>query len=177
VSFFDEIGGLIQQYGAGQATAPAPERVSDHFDQVAQAVPSSSMATGLAAALGSGGSAEFAQMATQLFSNSGGTQQAGMLNTLMETAGPEVIQQFLGANAGSALSGLLSGGQTQLSPEQASTVPLEEVQALAEHVHSNSPSIVDRVGEIYAEHPTVIKVLGAAAMTMALRHIAARHSS
>ncbi len=174
MSLFDEIGGLVQQYASGQT--PAAGSVSDHFDQMSQAAPPSSMAAGLAAALGNGGSGEFAQMASQLFSNSGGAQQAGMLNSLLSTAGPEVLQQFLGANAGSGLASLLSGGQTQVTPEQAAAIPPEEVQALAQHVHSNDPSVVDRVSEIYAEHPTLIKSLGAAAMGIAMREIAQRHS-
>ena len=143
MSLFDEIGGLIQQYTAAEVTPAA--NVSDHFDQMSQAVPSSSMAAGLAAALGNGGSASFGQMACQLFSNSGSMQQAGVLNTLLAAAGPEVLQQFLGANAGSALGRLLDSGQTQLSPEQASSVAPEEVQALAQQVHNNDPSVVDRV--------------------------------
>jgi hypothetical protein len=175
MSLFDEVGGLIRQYAAGRAASAA--NLGEHFDQVSQAVPSSSMAAGLAAALGSSGSASFGQMASQLFASSGSTQQAGLVNTLLATAGPEVLQRFLGANAGSALEGLLAGGQAQVSPEQAASVPPEEVQALAQHVHSNSPSIADSVGEIYGEHPTLIKTLGAVAMTMALRNIAERHSA
>jgi hypothetical protein len=174
MSLFDEIGSLVQQYASGQT--PATGDVNEHFDQMAQAAPRSSMAAGLAAALGNGGSASFAQMASQLFSGSGSTQQAGMLNSLLATAGPEVLQQFLGANAGSGLANPLSGGQTQVTPEQAASVPLEEVQALAQHVHNSDPSVVDRVSEIYAEHPTLIKSLGAAAMGIAMREIAARHS-
>lgn len=175
MSLFDDIGSVIKQYAAGQA--PPAADVSEHFDQVSQAVPSSSMAAGLAAALGNGGSASFAQMASQLFSNSGETQQAGMLNTLLATAGPEVLQKFLGANPGSTLGNVVAGGQTQVSPEQAASVPAAEVQALAEHVHNNDPSIVSRVSEIYAEHPTLIKSLGAAALALAMREISQRHSA
>jgi len=174
MSLFDEIGSLVAQYAAGQT--PATGAVNEHFDQMAQAAPPSSMAAGLAAALGSGGSGEFAQMASQLFSNSDGAQQAGMLNSLLATAGPEVLQQFLGANAGSGLASLLSGGQTQVTPDQAASIAPEEVQALAQHVHNNDPSVINRVSEIYAEHPTLIKSLGTAAMGIAMREIAQRHA-
>lgn len=175
MSLLDDIGGLMKQYSAGQA--PPAGNVNEHFDQVSQAVPPSSMAAGLAAALGNGGSASFAQMATQLFSNSGGSQQAGMLNALLAAAGPEVLQRFMGANPGSTLGNVVASGQTQVSAEQAASIPATEVQALAQHVHNNDPSIVDRVSEIYAEHPTLIKGLGAAAMALAMKEISQRHSA
>jgi len=172
------LGNILQQYcGGGQPQGD----VNEHFDQVAGAVPSSSIASGLAAALGGGGG-NFGQMVSQMF-NSGapGDHQSNVLNTMLSTAGPEVLQSFLGQNPNSALAGILGsftgGGQAQVTPDQAAQIPPEEVQALANHVQQNNPSIVDRVSEVYAEHPTAIKALGAMALTMAVRHIANRHAA
>jgi hypothetical protein len=176
MSLLDSIGGLIQQYAASSGAAPTGD-VADHYSQVAQAAPQSSVIAGLTEALGSGGAGGFAQMAGQLFNNSGNAQQASMLNSLLATAGPAVLSQFLGANAGSTLSSLLGSGQTQLTPAQAATVPADEVSALAQHVHNAAPNVVSKISEIYAEHPQVVQTLGAAAMAMALRKIAAAHSS
>jgi len=176
MGFLSSIGGILEQYaGSGAAAAPAGN-VEEHFDQVAQNVPCSSLATGLAAALGGGGSSGFAQMATQLFANGNGGQQASMINTLMSTAGPEILQSFLGGSAGGgAIGSLIQNGQTSVSPDEAAAIPPEEVQALAEHVHSNNPSIVDRVSEVYSEHPTLIKSLGAAALGIAIKRISETH--
>ena len=166
MSLLDSLGGLLQQCAAG--ATPAGD-VSAHYGQISQAVPPSSIAAGLAAALGSAGSSGFGQMASQIFSNSGGTQQAGMLgNELLASAGP-ALTQFLGSNSGSTLTSILSGGQTQVTPQQAASVPAEEVQVLAQQVHNAAPSIVDKVSQIYAEHPQVVQTLGAAAMALALR--------
>ena len=52
MSLLDSLGGLIQQYASG--AAPAGD-VNAHYQQISQAVPPSSIATGLAAALGSAG--------------------------------------------------------------------------------------------------------------------------
>jgi len=52
MSFLAGIGDLLKQYSAGNAT-PGPA-VEQHFDQVAQAVPSSTLAGGLAEAFRSG---------------------------------------------------------------------------------------------------------------------------
>jgi len=173
MSLLDSIGGLLQQYAAN-AAAPSGD-LAGHYAQVAQAAPQSSVIAGLTEALGSGGAGGFAEMAGQLFTNSGGTQQTNMLNSLLATAGPAVLSQFLGANAGSTLSSMLGGGQTQLTPAQAASVPADEVSALAQHVHNAAPTVVDRISEIYAAHPQVVQTLGAAAMAMALRKIAEAH--
>lgn len=175
MGFLSSIGGLLQQYAGG--TAPAGN-VEDHFDQAAQTLPSSSIANGLAAALGSGGSANFAQMATQLFTNGNGGQQASMINTLLATAGPQLLQQFLGTSAGGgAIGNLIQNGQNQVSDEEAAAIPPEEVQALAEHVHKADPSIVDRLSEVYSEHPTLIKSLGAIALGIAMKKISESHNA
>jgi hypothetical protein len=175
MSLLDSIGGLIQQYAANNGAAPAGD-VADHYSQVTQAAPQSSVIAGLTEALGSGGAGGFAQMAGQLFSNSGGTQQASMLNSLLATAGPAVLSEFAGTNAGSILSSLIGSGQTQVTPEQASAIPPSEVTALAQHVHNAAPGVVGEISQIYAEHPQIVQTLGAAAMAMALRKIAAAHS-
>jgi hypothetical protein len=176
MGLFGALGGLLEQYAGGGA--PPQDDINQHFDQVAGAVPASSLASGLAAALGCGGTGGFAQMASQLFaSGAPGDHQAGLLNTLMASAGPEVLQEFAGNNPGSVLSGLLGGGQTQVTSDQAAQISPDEVQALAAHVHQNNPGIIGEVSALYSEHPTAIKALGAAALTMAVRHIAASHAA
>jgi len=169
MGLFGQLTGLLQQYASGQTGTD--DEVNQHFDQVATAVPTSSMASGLADAFRSDQTAPFAQMAAQLFSGSGGDHQSNLLNTLLASAGPGVLSQFLGANGGGALAGLLGGGQNQLTPGEAASVPPEEVQALAEHVQKTDPSVIDRVSEIYAEHPTLIKTLGAVALGIAMKKI------
>jgi hypothetical protein len=175
MSLLGGIGDLLKQYTGGTGTSPA--NLEQNFDQVAQAVPSSSLAGGLAEAFRSGDTPPFAQMAAQLFSNGNGQQQASMLTTLMSSVGPDVLSKFTGSNAGSQLAAILQGGQTQVSAEQAAKVDPTEVQALAQHVEQNNPSIIDRVSEVYAEHPTLIKTLGAAAMAIAVKKIAEQHQA
>jgi hypothetical protein len=40
-----------------------------------------------------------------------------------------------------------------------------------------TPSIVDRVSAIYAEHPVLSKSVGAAALTVAMKKIADQHAA
>lgn len=174
MSWMDEIGGLVQQYAAGQhQTAPAGQ-VEQHYDQVSQAAPTSTMASGLADAFRSGQAGGFGQIASQLFGNSAGGQQANLLNMLLATAGPGLASVLASGNL-PGLSSILGGGAPrQLTPEEASQVPPAEIQHLANHVQNNDPSIVDRVSEIYAEHPAVVKTLGSAALAVAMAKIAQR---
>jgi hypothetical protein len=174
MSWIDEIGSLVQQYAAGQPQGAPPGQVEQHYDQVAQTAPCSTIAGGLADAFRSGEAGGFGQIASQLFGNSAGGQQANLLNTLLATAGPGLAGALSSGNL-PGLSSILGGGAPrQLTPEEASQVPPEEIQHLANHVQNNDPSIIDRVSEIYAEHPTVVKSLGSAALAIAMAKIAQR---
>jgi hypothetical protein len=164
MSFLSAVGDLLKQYSAGSATASPPANVEQHFDQVAQAVPSSTLASGLAEAFRSGQIAPFPQMAAQLFANGNGQQQAGVLNGLIAALGPEVIAKFAGGAQNSPLAALLQSGS--VTPAQAASVSPAEVEALTTHAQNQDPSIVDRVSAIYAEHPTLVKTLGAAALPL-----------
>jgi hypothetical protein len=175
MSFLSGIGDLLKQYSANSATPVAAPAVEQHFDQVAQAVPSSTLAGGLAEAFRSGQTAPFPQLAAQLFANGNSQQQAGVLNGLIATLGPAVIATFAGGAPNSPLAGLLQSGS--VTPAQAASVSPAEVQALTAHAENQDPSIIDRVSAIYAEHPTLIKSLGAAALTIAMKKIADQHAA
>ena len=174
MGFLSGIGDLLKQYSGNN---PNTANVEQHFDQVAQSVPSSSLASGLAEALRSGQAGSFSQTASQLFSHGNGTQQAGILTGLLASVGPSVLSQFTGSNPNSPLAAILKGGQTSVTPEQAASVPAQDVAALAHTAHSADPSIIERMSSIYAEHPALVKSLGAAAMAIAVKHIAERHSA
>lgn len=78
---------------------------------------------------------------------------------------------------GGLLGGLLggaNGGTTppQITPEQASQLTPEQVQAIAEKAEQENPGIVDRMGDFYAENPNLVKGLGGAALAIALAHMA-----
>ena len=173
MSFLSGIGDLLKQYsGGGSGNVPGAEQ---HFDQLAQAVPSSTLANGLAEAFRSGQTAPFPQMAAQLFARGNSQQQAGVLNGLVATLGPALIARFASGAPNSPLASILQSGS--VTPAQAASVNPAEVEALATHARSQDPSIIDRVSAIYAEHPMLIKSLGAAALTIAMKKIAEQHAA
>jgi hypothetical protein len=180
MSWMNQIGSMLQQYsGAGAQTAPA--QVNDDFDRFAQAAPPSAVADGLSAAFRSEQTPPFPSMLSQLFGQSDGQQRAGILNTLIRTLGPTVVAQILARRAGSGgggigdlLGGLMGGGQAEVTPEVARQIPSDAVEEMAQQAEKRDPSVVDMISNVYAQHPQLVKTLGAAALTIALAKIAQR---
>jgi hypothetical protein len=173
MDWMNQLGSLLQQYSGAQTQRP-PDTVEDDFDQLAQHAPQSAVADGLAEAFRSKQTPPFSQMLGELFSRSDNQQRAGILNTLIGALGPTLLSQVLARGGASGLAGILSGGQQQVTPEQAAQVPPEAVQQAAEAAEQKDPSVIDMISNVYAEHPTLIKTLGGAALTIALAKIADR---
>jgi hypothetical protein len=164
MSLFDIVKTLEQYNGAAAANPPA--NVHQDFEQVAQSAPQPQLAAGLSQAFRSNQTPPFGQMLGTLFSQSNGQQQAGILNQLVGSLGPSVASS--GALGG--LSSLLGSGG-QITPQQAQQVQPEAVQQLAEQAQKNNPSIIDEAGAFYAQHPTLIKALGAGSLAMIMSHM------
>ncbi len=164
-----DLGNLLQQY-LGGTQANNAGRAYDDFDQVAQNAPRASMAQGVTEALRSDQTPPFAQMVSQLFDKSDSTQRAGMLNQLLRGVGPGILSSV----AGGALGNLFRGNEApaEITPEQAATMTPEQVKQLAEEAEKENPSIVDRMGDFYAENPTLVKTIGGAALAIVLGRIA-----
>ena len=177
MSFFSGIGDLLKQYSDGGTRAPGPEQpvLEKHFEHVAQALPSTTLAGGLAEAFRSRETPSFPQMAAEMFAHGNSQQQAGILNSLMAAIGPSVLSQFTAGVPNSPLAALLRSGS--VTPAETANVSPADVQALTEHAQKQNPSILDRASEIYAEHPALIKTLGATALTIAMKKIAEQHAA
>ena len=162
-NWLNQLGGVLERY-AGNQTPPAQE-VHEHFDQVTQTAPRAEVSQALASAFRSDQTPPFGQLISRLFSESAPDQKAGILNTLLSGAGP-------------AIAGLLqkfgAGGTQQFSPADASKLSPQQVEEMATTAEQHNPSIVDRAGNFYAQHPTVVKALGAVVMSTAISHLLQR---
>jgi len=162
---------ILQHYADGAAQSPpAPGPVQDHFDAVSKQASPTDLGGGLAAAFRSDATPPFGQMVSELFNRSNPQQQAGLLNQLVQSLGPAVISSI----AGGVLGKLGHGGAGAVTPEQASQVPPTVVADIATHAEKQDASIIDKVGGFYAQHPTLVQTLGAAAMAMAMSHMSRR---
>jgi hypothetical protein len=170
MGIFDSLSNVLKNYTGGQTQKT--ETAAEDFDQVAQTAPHNVLAEGLAAAFRSNQTPAFGNLIGNLFSQSSGEQKAGILNHLLTAVGPGVLAQV----AGGALSTTLSGnaGQQQITPEQAQAVSPDVVQQMATHAEKSDPTIVDKASAFYAQHATLVKTLGGAALTIALTKVAER---
>jgi hypothetical protein len=161
-----DLMGILKQYQGGSGGTP-PATVEEDYSQVAQKAPQSHLASGLAQAFRSNDTPPFGQMLGTLFSNSNGQQRAGILNQLLSAVGPGLLASGGLGN----LAGLLRGGQPDVTPEQANQISPDSVQQLAEHAEKQNPSIVDQASEFYAQHPTLVKALGAGSLALIMSHL------
>lgn len=156
---------LFQNYAGGRQ--PPQADVQQHFEQAAQAVPQSSLAGALASAFRSSETPPFEQMVSRLFSQSNPDQKAGILNHL--------VSGLPAAMLGSILPGLKFGDGNQVTAQTANAVSPDAVQNIASAAQRHDPNIVERASEFYAQHPTLVRMLGAAALTTVMTHLANTH--
>ena len=136
----------------------------EHFDRVAEQASTSELGTGLAAAMRSDETPPFGSMVGQLFGNSNASQQAGVLNQILSSLGPSLLS---GA-AGGVIGRIFGAGHGPITNEQASQITPAQVTELATHAEQVQPGVVDQVSRFYAEHSSLIKTLGGAALAITL---------
>jgi hypothetical protein len=158
---------ILQQYADPSRANPA--QVDQHFDQVAQQSSPQDLGNGVAAAFRSDATPPFGQMIGNLFGQSNPQQRAGILNQLVQVLGSGALSSVAGGVLGRVLGGAGNASATPtITPEQASQVSPADVGAIAAHAEKKDPSILDRAGEFYAQHPTLVKSLGASALAIVL---------
>jgi hypothetical protein len=159
--------GRYRNASAGNASPDA----ADDYSQIAQQVPTAHLAGGLSEAFRSDQTPPFSQMLSTLFSNSNGQQRAGILNQLLGAVGSSsVASGVIGS-----LAGVLRGGETTVTPEQANQVSAEQAGQLAEHAAQQNPTIIDQASQFYAQHPTLVQALGAGSLALIMSHLSRRN--
>lgn len=166
---------ILQRY-TGDAAVRNPQMAHEDFDHVAGTAPSNVLGHGVADAFRADSTPPFGDMVSQLFGRSNPQQQAGLLNQLLRSLGPAVLSSLGGGILG-RMSAPGSTGVTQVSPEQASQLTPEQVKEIAAHAEQHDPSVLDRVGGFYAQHPQLVKTLGSAALAIALAGVSNRMRS
>jgi hypothetical protein len=172
MTLLDQLSNVLKQYTGGSPQNVA--NATEHFDQVAQAAPQSVIAEGLSAVFRSDQTPAFGNLVGSLFSQSNGDQKAGILNQLIASVGPGNLAQLAG---GGMLASLLGGGAKEITPQQAQNISPELVQQIATHAEKADPSIVDKASAFYAQHTTLVKTLGGAALSIALAKVAERQKA
>jgi len=173
MNWLEQLSGVLQPYSGASPNQPPPT-AEDDFDQVSNIAPRDAMAGGLADAFRSDATPPFPNMLGDLFGRSNGPQRANILNSLLATVGPALLSSVLSRHGGGlgSLAGMLGGGRAQVTPEQAQQIPPQAVEEIAREAEKTDPTVIDRVSDFYAEHPTLVKSLGAVALAIAMRGMA-----
>ena len=163
---------VLKQYANPTAT-PNPD-INDHFDQAANAVPQSQLGSSIAAALRSDATPAFGQSVGTMFGQSNPQQQAGVVNQIIQSLGTGALSSVAGGILGRLMGGSSPGGTPTVTPAQASQLSPADVSALADHAQKQNPSVIDEVSSFYAQHPTLVKTLGAVALSAVMGHLSRR---
>ena len=122
----------------------------NQYESAARAAPPEDVSHGLHEAFRSEETPPFEKMIGQLFGRSDPGQRAGFLN------------QILGRS---------------VSPEEASQVPVGEVENATAQAAAANPTIMERASRFYADHPALVQTLGQAAITIAMNAMMNRRRS
>jgi len=169
MTLLDDLGSLAAKFGSGNASEAD---VHAAYEQVANAAPQGALADGISHAFKSDQTPPFQEMVANLFSNSTPEQKAGLLNQILAVLGPNAAQTLGNVAGAGGLAGILSGGS--VTSQQAQQVPQQTVEILAKQAEKKDPSIVDRAAGFYAQHPTLVKAIGAGALALLLSRMSKR---
>jgi hypothetical protein len=163
----DTLGQLLNTVAAGKAS---DADVHAAYDKVAGAIPQGDLSEGIAHVFKSDQTPEFGQMVGGLFNQSNPEQKAALLNQFLGALGPNAAQILGGGGALAGLAGMLKSGAT-VTPQQAQQVTPDSVQVLAQQASQKNPSIVDTAAQFYAQHPALVKTIGAGALALLMSRI------
>jgi hypothetical protein len=169
----DDIGALLQKYTA-ISEVQSVEKVEQDFDQVTKRAPVQEVTQGLAEVFRSCQTASFGQTLAEVFEQGDSGQRAGMLNQLLDGAGPNVLGSLIGEGLLGDPALRRAGTKAPISPEQAEQFRPEHVQQIADEAEKENPAIVEMMCSFYAQNPALAKPLGGAVLSTAMDNIAQR---
>ncbi len=162
---------ILNQYTGGNAGTLTSGSVSDHFKQVAAQLSPQELGPSVAAAFRSDATPAFGDMVGGLFRQSSPQQQASVLNQLIPALGGGALSGVAGGVLGRILGGSGASQAPTITAEQASQLSPADVSAIAAHAEKQDPSIIDKVGSFYAQHPALVQTLGAVALSAVMGHL------
>ena len=154
---------ILSQY------ANRPTSTETDFDEVAPQLSPEVLGDGIAHAFRSDKTPAFGDMVSQMFGGSNPSLRAGLLNQLIGSVGPALLGKL-----GAMFANRGAGAPATFSESDAERVTPAQVREMAQEAEKADPGVMDQIGNFYAKHPEVVKVLGGAALAIALGRIANR---
>jgi hypothetical protein len=77
------------------------------------------------------------------------------------------------------LDQILRGGSgaPQVTPEAADQLDPQDVEEIAKEAEKKDPSVIDKISQVYAQQPQLVKMLGGAALAIVLGRMAQKRGA
>jgi len=160
MSFLDQIGSILNQYQSG--AMPSREEAQAHYDEIARSVPPSVLAQTIGPALESMDTEHLREKITAAAAQMTPEQRAAFLQQILAGLG----------GAGGAAAAVAKAGASPTVAQDPSSAPPQDVGNVATYAKEHQPEIFRRATEFYAQHPTLVKVLGTVAIASIARRLA-----
>ena len=158
---------ILSQYLNPTPSAAATSEA--HFDEVSRSLSPGELGRGVSETLRADETPPFGDMVSQMFGGSNPSLRAGLLNQLIGSVGPALLGKL-----GAMFANRGAGAPATFSESDAERVTPAQVREMAQEAEKADPGVMDQIGNFYAKHPEVVKVLGGAALAIALGRIANR---
>jgi hypothetical protein len=167
MSWLEVVTNIVDRYQSGSSGRSDDDATHEDYQQVAQSAPKDVVTNGIAGMFRSNDTPPFAEMISNLFSESNQNQKAGLLNHLLSAVPPSAIAALpgLGSLAGSA------GSNRDAAEHAAGELSPDQVRQIATHAETRDPGVIEKVSAFYAEHPGLMKAVGGMALAVAMKHM------
>ena len=158
MSLLDQLSGVLGNLTGGNLNE---QQAGEHYDQIASQVPQSQLGAVIGPALASLGGSQVQESVSNSATQMNPQQRGNIMQSLLGGLGGA-------GNLGGLLSQLGISPSVQNDPQSASP---DDVGKLAAHAQQNNPDVFHEAMSFYSAHPTLVKALGAAAITGIAHHL------
>lgn len=159
MSILDQLGSILNQYQGG--ATPSREEAHAHYDEIAKSVPTDVLAQTIGPALESLDTAHLKEKITQTASQMTPDQRGAFLQQILAGLG----------GAGGIGAALANAGASPSLAQDPTTASPQDVGSVAAYAKEHQPELFRRATEFYAQHPTLVKVLGTVAIASIARRL------
>jgi hypothetical protein len=170
MSWLEAVTDIVARYQSGNSGQSNDSATHEDFQQVVESAPRDIVTNGIAGMFRSNDTPPFAEMISNLFSQSNQSQRVELLNHLLSVVPPSTIAALPGL---SSLGGLL-GGNPDAVDRVANQLSPDQVRLIATHAEDRDPGIIEKVSAFYAQHPGLMKAVGGMALAVAMKHMTKR---
>lgn len=168
MSIKKDVDSLLQQYAA-ETGVYSTQKVESDFMEMSDQVATEQVLTGLSEAIRSEQTPPFDQMVCQAFEQGNSDQRAGVLNQLLDGAGPAIVASLTEIGVLRAPEGEQA---PVFTPELAEQLPSELVRKIAQEAAHHNPGIIEAMSSLYAGDPALATTLGGETLSLAMSKIA-----